>query len=112
MDSALGMVLVYAVMGVAAWTLTVWWLGEPRARPAPRVAARPTDAEPHTLTLLGPSGRPNPLRYERFPCYAAALARQRELARQGRASVVVHADSGEVRLDMAGLLEPYGRISF
>jgi hypothetical protein len=113
MDPALSMWLVYAVMGVAAWTLTLWWLREPGAMPAPpAMAARPIDADPHTLTLIAPNGRPNPLHYERFPTYALALARQRELALHGHPSIVRHADSGEVRVDLAGLLEPYERISF
>jgi hypothetical protein len=113
MDPALSMWLVLAVMGVAAWTLTLWWLREPGPLPAPQArTVRPIDGDPHTLTPLGPNGRPNPLHYERFPCYALALARQRELALHGHASVVRHADSGEVRIDLAGLLEPYERISF
>lgn len=109
MDPTYGMWLVIAVLGVAAWSLTLWWLREPR----PVAAAppqQPMDDEPHTLTMLGANGRPNPLRYERLPTYAAALARQRDLARQGHASVIAHAESGQVRLDLAAWLGPYGRI--
>lgn len=109
MDPTYGMLLVSAVLGVAAWSLTLWWLRETRpvvAVPPPQ----PMDTEPHTLTVLGPDGRPNPLQYERLPTYAAALARQRDLARHGRASIIAHADSGQVRLDLAAWLGPYGRI--
>lgn len=109
MDPTYAMVLVSVVLGVAAWSLTLWWLRETRPLTAtpPQL---PMDAEPHTLTVLGRDGRPNPLHYERLPTYAAALARQRDLARQGRASVIAHAESGQVRLDIAAWLGPYGRI--
>jgi hypothetical protein len=57
------------------------------------------DAEPHTLTLLGPNGRCNPAQYENFPDYRAAQARQRALIRNGRASIVAHSATGEIRID-------------
>lgn len=109
MDPTYGMWLVSAVLGVAAWTLTLWWLRETW----PVVVAlppQPMDCEPHTVTVLGANGRPNPLHYERLPTYAAALARQRDLARHGHASIIAHADSGQVRLDLAAWLGPCGRI--
>lgn len=109
MDPAFGMALATAVIGVAAWTLTLWWLRDP-APPAAVQPRCPIDTEPHTVTVLGPDGRPNPLRYERVPTYAAALARQRDLARQGQACIIAHADSGQVRIDLSAWLGPYGRI--
>lgn len=111
MDPTLSMMVVTAIVGVAAWSLTLWWLREPQRAAAPPVAIRPMDREPHTVTVLGPDGRPNPLHYERLPTYAAAQTRQRELARSGRASVIAHAESGEIRIDLSAWLGPYGRIT-
>ncbi|HLO77992.1 MAG TPA: hypothetical protein VK196_16175 [Magnetospirillum sp.] len=111
MDQTLGMVVATAIIGVAAWTLTLWWLREPQRSPTPTLLpARPMDGEPHTLTVLGSSGRPNPLQYERLPTYAAALTRQRELARLGKACIITHSESGEVRIDLSAWLGPYGRL--
>ncbi|MGE5476606.1 MAG: hypothetical protein ACM3Q1_08140 [Bacteroidales bacterium] len=113
MDPTFGMALATAIVGIAAWTLTLWWLTDTRPLPTAANAAMardPMDDEPHTLTLLGPDGRPNPLHYERLPTYAAALSRQRELTRRGHASVITHADSGRVRLDLSAWFGPYGRI--
>lgn len=104
------MMLVTAVIGAAAWSLTLWWLREPQTAPPP--PSGPLDADPHTVTVLGPDGRPNPLHYERVPTYAAALAYQRELDRQGHASIIAHADSGQVRVDWSAWLGPYGRVGF
>lgn len=109
MDPTLDMMLVSAVAGVAAWTLTLWWLREPQPVPQPPPQL-PMDREPHTITMLGPDGRPNPLRYERLPTYAAALTRQRELSRQGHACIIAHADTGQIRLDLSAWLGPYARM--
>ncbi len=109
MEPTLGMMLVCAVAGAAAWSLTLWWLRDPRPAPV-AVPRHPMDHDPHTVTVLGPSGRPNPMQYERLPNYAAARQRERELARQGKSCVIVHADSGMVRLDLSAWLGPYGRI--
>lgn len=111
MDPTLVMVVVTAIVGVAAWTLTLWWLRDPPPSTHDPVAPRPMDREPHTITVLGCNGRPNPLQYERLPTYAAARTRQRELARQGKACVIAHADSGEVRIDLSAWFGPYGRLS-
>lgn len=102
------MMVVTAVAGAAAWSLTLWWLREPQPAPPP---SGPLDADPHIVTVLGPGGHPNPLKYERVPTYAAALARQRELDRHGHASIITHADSGQVRMDWSIWLGPYHRIS-
>lgn len=109
MDPTFGMMLVTVVLGVAAWSLTLWWLREPQPATAPPPLL-PMDAEPHTVTVLGPDGRPNPLHYERLPSYAAALSRQRELARVGHPSIIAHAESGQLRFDLSAWLGPYGRI--
>jgi len=109
MDPSLSMLLLVSVVGVAAFSATAWWDRIPVLQPV--VVPGPNDQEPHTLTLVGPDGRPNPMSYERFADYPAALARQRELARKGTNSVVFHAESGEVRIDLAAWLGPYGRIN-
>lgn len=109
MDPTLGMMLVSAVAGAAAWTVTLWWLREPQPAPSPPLLS-PMDGEPHTITMLGPDGRPNPLRYERLPNYPAALARQRELSRRGVNSIIAHAESGQIRMDIAAWLGPYARL--
>lgn len=111
MDPTFSMVVVTAIVGVTAWTLTLWWLREPQRPTTPPALVFPMDREPHTLTVLGPDGRPNPLHYERLPNYAAAQTRQRELARTGRSSIIAHAESGEVRLDLSAWLGPYCRIT-
>lgn len=91
------------IIGAAAWSLTLWWLdGSPPPSPPPP----PQDLEPHTVTVLGRDGRINPARYERLPDYAAARLRQRELAGQGVDSVIVHADSGQARLDLSAWMWP------
>jgi len=74
--------------------------------------ASPLDRQPHTVTPLGRHGAPNPMAAECFGDYGAALARQRQLARLGKAAVVAHRDSGEIRVDHATLLGPFGRITF
>lgn len=109
MDPTFIMAAVSAVFGLSALIVTLWWLREPQPAPI-RQPQCAMDAEPHTVIMLAPSGRPNPSQYERLPTYAAALARQRDLARQGRGSVITHADSGQVRLDLASWLGLYGRI--
>lgn len=111
MDSGLSVLLVGCVVGAAVWVAAAWWDRGPVTEPLPSVPS-PSDSEPHTLTLLGPDGRPNPLSYETFPNYAAALTRQRELSRRGRDSVVSHAESGRIRVDLAAWLGAYGRIGF
>jgi len=103
------MLLVTSIIGVAAFTATAWWDRIPVARPL--VVPGPNDHEPHTLTLIGPDGRPNPMSYERFADYPQALSRQQELARKGFNSVVFHAETGEIRIDLAAWLGPYGRIT-
>ncbi len=103
------MLLVATIVGVAAFTATAWWDRIPVAQPI--VVHGPLDGEPHTLTVFGPDGRPNPMNYERFTDYPAALARQRDLARRGLDSVVFHTETGEVRIDLAAWLGPYGRIT-
>lgn len=103
--------MVSAMLGLAALAAGLRWrepVGQPQSLPAPRAI----DPEPHTLTYLGADGRPNPLRYESFPDYPSALARQRELARAGRAAIVAHADSGEIRIDADALFGAFRRISF
>jgi hypothetical protein len=112
MDPGLSVLLVGCFVGAAAWSAALWWDRMPVAKPLALVVPGPADAEPHMLTLLGPDGRPNPLHYENFPNYPTALLRQRELFRKGSASVICHAESGELRVDLAAWLGPYGRISF
>lgn len=112
MESSLVMMAVTAIVGVAAWTLTLWMLREPPPRPTPqRILLSPLDGDPHTLTALGPNGRPNPLHYERAPDYRAALARQQELARHGITTIITHSETGQVRIDWSTWLGPYGRIT-
>lgn len=98
--------MVVAMVGLAALAAALRWR-EPLRRPQTVTGRRPIDGEPHTLTFLGADGRPNPLRYEIFPDYPAALTRQRELFRNGEASVVIHAESGEVRIDVANMFGPF-----
>lgn len=102
MGTPLMMTAACAVIGAAAWRLTWWWLRE--TPPAPPARRHPLDDSPHIVTVLGAHGRPNPLQYERLPDYRTAQARQRELTRQGRACVVTHADSGQIRHDLPGWL--------
>jgi|AGTN01.3.fsa_nt_gi hypothetical protein len=99
-----------AVAAASVAMVLRWQHDFPRG-PAP-IVPRPFDDQPHTLTMVGPDGRLNPLHYETFPDYRAALARQHKLARLGRASVVTHVESGEVRVDVAGMLGPFGRIYY
>ncbi|MBC7953261.1 MAG: hypothetical protein H7Z12_15750 [Rhodospirillaceae bacterium] len=106
-----GVLLVGFFVGAAVWSMALWWDRMPVAEPNTTIPA-PGDGEPHTLTLLGPDGRPNPMHYETFPNYPTALARQRELSRRGSHSVISHAESGAIRLDLAAWLGPYGRIGF
>lgn len=75
------------------------------------VPADPRDGDRHLLTLLGPDGRPNPARYELHDDYPSALARQRTLAARGQGSVVRHADTGALRVDL-DILETYKRMAF
>lgn len=110
MEPTLVMAAACAIIGAAAWSLTLWWLREPPPLAPPAPPRLPMDREPHTLTVLGRDGRPNPLHYERLPDYPSAQARQRDLARQGKACVIAHADSGQVRLDLSAWFGPYGRI--
>lgn len=112
MDPTFVMAAACGIIGLAAWTLTLWWLRDPQQAAARPPARHPMDHEPHTLTVLGRDGRLNPLQYERLPSYAAAQARQRELAHQGKASVIAHAESGQIRMDLAAWLGPYARIGF
>lgn len=105
--------LLIAIGVVAAATLTValrWQREIPRG-PAP-IIRRPFDNQAHTLTMVGSDGRLNPLQYEIFPNYLSAVAHQRKLARQGRACVVTHTESGEVRMDFATMFGPFGRIYY
>lgn len=110
MDPGLSLLLVVCFVA-AAWSTTRWWNRMPAAEPL-LIVQVPGDTEPHTLTMVGANGRPNPLHYERFPNYPTALARQRELASCGRASVVSHAETGAIRIDLAAWLGPYARIGF
>ena len=73
---------------------------------------RAIDDEPHLLVPLGADGRPNPAAYEPFANYPLAVARQRELARGGHEAVVLHPASGELRLDLDRLTEPWRRMLF
>lgn len=101
---------------LAAWMLAILSMAARWDQAFPRLAqplrTSPLDKQPHMLTPLGHNGAPNPMAAECFADYGAALARQRQLARQGRAAVVAHRDSGEVRVDHATLLGPFGRITF
>lgn len=103
--------LAYGVVWAASIAVLARW-----HREIPRTAApllrRAIDSQRHTVTLVGRDGRTNPARYECFPTYAAALAYQRKLARGGQACVVTHTDSGEVRIDFATVLGPFGRIYY
>lgn len=105
---------VLIVLG--AWMLAIlsmaarWDQAFPRLTRPLRVS--PLDRHPHVLTPLGRNGTANPMAAECFADYHSALARQRHLARQGQAAVVTHRDSGEVRVDHATLLGPFGRITF
>lgn len=103
--------LAYAVVWVASVAVVARWHRE-IPRPAVSLVARRIDSQRHTLTLVGADGRVNPLRYETFPNYRLALAHQRRLSRMGQASVVAHTDSGEVRIDYATMLGPFGRIYY
>lgn len=103
--------LAYFLVWAAALAVALRWRHEIPRAPAP-VHRRAIDVQHHTVTLVGRDGRPNPARYECFPNYAAALAHQRKLARTGQASVVTHTDSGEVRIDFATMLGPFGRIYY
>ena len=107
--SSFSMLLVVSIVGVAAFTATAWWDRIPVLQPV--VVPSPRDHEPHFLTMMGPDGRPNPMSYERFTDYPGALKRQRELARKGTDSLVFHAETGEMRIDLAAWLGPYGRMS-
>lgn len=111
MDPAVSLVLVGCFVAVAAWSVAVWWERGPAPEPVMIVVPGPHDGEPHTLTLLGPNGQPIPSSYEHFADYPSALARQRALDRRGRASVVFHTETGEVRVDVSAWLGPYGRIT-
>lgn len=111
MTAEANLLIVLGAVALATLSVAVrWHHAEPR-RPAP-IRRSAVDAQPHTLTPLGRDGRANPMAAESFANYGAALDRQRQLARQGRASVVAHRDSGEVRVDHATLLGPFGRITY
>lgn len=103
--------LAYGVVWAASIAVVARW-----HRDVPRAAVpllrRAIDSQRHTLTLVGADGRLNPTRYESFPNYPQALTHQRRLARSGQASVVTHTDSGEVRIDFATMLGPFGRIYY
>ena len=95
-----------AILSMAArWDQAFPSLGRP-------LRVSPLDRHPHVLTPLGHNGAPNPMAAESFADYHSALARQRQMARHGQATVVTHRDSGEVRVDHATLLGPFGRITF
>lgn len=96
---------------VASLSMASRWNRDFPRGPAPFLR-RPYDNQRHILTMVGADGRINPMRYEVFPTYPAALAHQRRLARKGQACVVTHEDSGEVRLDLATMLGPFGRIYY
>lgn len=103
--------LAYGVVIAASLAVALRWRHEiPRA--AMPLVRRPIDGQSHTVTLVGADGRVNPAQYELFPNYPAALAHQRRLARRGQACVVTHTDSGEVRIDFATVLGPFGRIYY
>lgn len=106
----LAILMVCATVGLAVLMAAVHW-HRPLRRPQPVVTGLPIDDQPHTVTLLGANGRPNPQAYETFADYPSALARQRALYRNGQASVVTHVESGEVRIDMNNLFGPF-RIHF
>lgn len=106
MDPSFFMGCGCVIIGVAAWSLTLWWLDDTPPTPS---AMHPLDREPHIVTALGRDGRLNPARYERLPDYAAARMRQRELAGQGLDSVILHADTGRARLDLSAWMGPAGR---
>lgn len=103
--------LAYFLLWAAALAVALRWRHDiPRA--AVPIHRRAIDGQRHTVTLVGRDGRPNPARYESFPNYPLALAFQRKLALGGQASVVTHTDSGEVRIDFATVLGPFGRIYY
>lgn len=103
--------LAYVVVWAAGMAVVARWHREiPRA--AQPLVRRSIDGQMHTVTLVSADGRVNPAQYELFPNYPAALAHQRKLARTGRACVVTHTDSGEVRIDYATMLGPFGRIYY
>lgn len=103
--------VVFATLVMAAMIAGVTIGRRLGRQPLPQPAPRRFDGEPHILTRVGSDGRANPGAYERFPDYPSALSRQRELVGRGIPAVVTHAESGEVRLDLAQLLGPFHRIS-
>lgn len=105
MDPNIVMGVGCAVIGSAAWSVTLWWLDD---SPPPRPQPEPQDLEPHTVTVVERDGRLNPARYDRLPTYAAARQRQRELAGQGLDSVIANAASGRIRLDLSAWMGPAG----
>lgn len=103
--------VAYGAVLAASLAVALRWRHEVPRRATP-VVPRAIDSQPHTLTLIGSDGRPNPARYENFPNYPAALACQRRLVRGGKASVVTHSDSGEIRIDYPTMFGPFGRIYY
>lgn len=103
--------IVSATIGLAAVAAGLRWR-EPAKQTPPVGPPRPIDGEAHTLTYLGPDGRPNPLRYETFADYPTALTRQRAQARLGKPSIVRHTESGEVRIDLTEIFGGFRPIGF
>lgn len=111
MGTEFSYLIAFAVIAASMVSVVLrWHHAIPRA-PMP-IIRRPYDNQPHTLTLVNSEGRANPLSYRVFPSYGAALKTQRRLAGEGQASVVAHADSGEVRVDFATLFGPFGRLYY
>lgn len=105
------LLMVFGAVVAATLVIVLRWQHDFPRGPVP-IIRRPFDNQAHTLTMVGADGRLNPLKYEIFPNYLAALERQRALSRTGRPCVVTHTDSGEVRVDFATMFGPFGRIYY
>lgn len=109
--TGLSLYIVVGILAAASLLVALRWEHDFPRGPMP-IIRRPFDNQRHTLTLMGQDGRPNPLRYEIFPTYFAALSHQRRLTSRGQASIITHTESGEVRVDFATMFGPFGRIYY